>query len=78
MRYQWKIQIGNHWIAGTDTAIDLSFDSRPVLGIAIQQKGPSAAVMARNKLTLGGIPCITDGKLRPDLLGMPEPTQTYF
>ena len=78
MRYQWTVQIGNHWIAGTDADIYLSFDSRPVLGIAIQQKGPSAAVMARNKLTLRGIPCITDGKLRPDLLGMPERTPTYF
>ena len=76
MRYQWTQQIGNHWIGGTDSDICLSFDSRPVLGIAIQ-KVDRAAVMARKKLTLGGIPCITDGKLRQDLFGMPEQTRGH-
>ena len=87
MRYQWEIRIGNTWIAGTDANVYLTLgsdqpmaetadsDPSPMVGKP-RAKGRSAAVMARNKLTLGGIKCITDGKSRQAAHGMPERMRT--
>ena len=87
MKWQWEIRIGNTWYAGTDANVYLTLGSNQTTEEAEdsdpspmndkpRMKGRSAAVMARNKLTLGGIKCITDSKSRQAAHGMPERTPT--
>ena len=84
---KWEILGKNLWIAGTDANVYLTLgsnqtteeteDSDPSpMNDKPRMKGRSAAVMARNKLTLGGIKCITDGKSRQAAHGMPERMRT--
>lgn len=65
MKFQWEIRIGNTWMAGTDANVNLTLgtkqtteeakDSDPSpMNDKPRTKGRSAAVMARNKLTLRG------------------------
>ena len=84
---KWEILGKNLWIAGTDANVYLTLgsnqtteeteDSDPSpMNDKPRMKGRSAAVMARNKLTLGGIKCITDGKSRQAAHGMPVRMRT--
>lgn len=84
---KWEILGKNLWIAGTDANVYLTLGSNQTTEEAEdsdpspmndkpRMKGRSAAVMARNKLTLGGIKCITDGKSRQAAHGMPERMRT--